>query len=706
MSIIDKIINGKYTNNQASSFWMDDFDTDFKQEFGVDYTKLAATQRAIGNFVNIVTGKQIPVVFQSSDNSYTDGDRVVIGTKLDGVNFDPAVGLALHEGSHIALTDFDIFKRPDGGYASSLSTTQLAERVTLRGLDPDMQMTNEDYAIIKDLLNWIEDRRIDFHIYKTAPGYRMYYEAMYNKYFNDKVIDKALKLGEKTQETLDDYLFHIINFTNPNRNLAALEKLRDVWNLIDLKNIDRLKSTRDALDVAIDAYVIINKAVQEAEQQQKAQLDAAGDGGPESSDGDGDAGNESGTGNGTSDDGDTEVSIKINTEASKEEGDNDTPTTQTQSQLSEREQKQLEKAIDQQRKFVNGTLKKTGKLTKAQASTVNAIREAGTETVAVATGAGDSDIVQAIVIKKFTPGITAAMPGLFASYTSDYLTGTMDYAADVLKDSYRTRGIRDNDNAVLRGIVLGKQLGKKLQLRNADRTLKSTRLETGKIDRRLISQLGYNNANVFHRIVTDRFKNYFIHISIDASGSMGGPKFRNALTSAVAVAQAASMTTGIRVQIALRGTHTFDNNGERAVTIYAYDSAKDKMNKIRTMFRYLDVFGCTPEGIAFKSIEKYIKADAKGDECIFVNYSDGEPTNVRGTGHYYNGVDFTRRAVNNFRENGINVVSYFIKDGGYTYESTVDNFRRMYGPDAQFINPESMTEVSKTLNKKFLEIAI
>ena len=690
MSIIDKIINGKYTSNQASSFWMDDFDTDFKRESGVDYTKLAATQRAIGNFVNIVTGKQIPVVFQSSDNSYTDGERVVIGTKLDNENFDAAVGLALHEGSHIALTDFDVFKQPNGYSAHSLSQTQLASRVMMRGVDPDMTMTDENYAIIKDLLNWIEDRRIDFHIYKTAPGYRMYYEAMYDKYFNDKVIDKALKKNEKTQETLDDYLFHIINFTNPNRNLSALERLREVWNLIDLKNIDRLKSTRDALDVAIDAYVIINKAVQEAEQQQKAQMDAAGDGGHESSDGDGDGGNGSGTGNGTSD--------------GEAEGGDGVPTTASQSQLSEREQKQLEKAIEQQRKFVNGTTKKTGKLTKAQASTVNAIREAGTETVQVATGAGETDIVEAIVIKKFTPGITAAMPNLFASYADDYLTGMKDYAEDISKDSYRTRGIHETDQAVLRGIVLGKQLGKKLQLRNADRSLKSTRLETGKIDRRLISQLGYNNANVFHRIVTDRFKNYFIHISIDASGSMGGPKFRNALTSAVAVAQAASMTTGIRVQISLRGTSTFDNAGERAVTIYAYDSAKDKMNKIRTMFRYLDVYGCTPEGIAFKSIEKYIKADAKGDECIFVNYSDGEPTSVRGTSYSYNGVEFTRRVVNGFRENGINVVSYFIKDA-YIYDSTVENFRKMYGPDAQFINPESMTDVSKTLNRKFLEIA-
>ena len=687
MSIINKIINGKYQNNQASSFWMDDFDTDFKQESGVDYTKLAATQRAIGNFVNIVTGKQIPVVFQSSDNSYTDGDRVVIGTKLDGVNFDPAVGLALHEGSHIALTDFDIFKNPSGGHAYSLSQTQLAERVMMRGLDPDMQMTDEDFAIIKDLLNWIEDRRIDFHIYTTAPGYRMYYEAMYDKYFNDKVIDKALKTNEKTEETLDDYLFHIINFTNPNRNLAALEKLRDIWNLIDLKNIDRLKSTRDALDVAIDAYVIINKAAQESKQQQQSQMDTDGDGGPAGSDSSGDDGNE------------------VDAKAGAAANATGTPAQANQSQLSDREQKQLEKAIEQQRKFVNGTTKKTGKLTKAQASTVNAIREAGTETVQVATGAGNADIVNAIVIKKFTPGITAAMPNLFATYADDYLTGTKDYAADVLKDSYRTRGIHQTDQAVLRGIILGKQLGKKLQLRNADRSLKSTRLETGKIDRRLISQLGYNNANVFHRIVTDRYKNYFIHISIDASGSMSGPKFRNALTSAVAVAQAASMTTGIRVQISLRGTHTFDRGVERAVTIYAYDSAKDKMNKIRTMFRYLDVFGCTPEGIAFKSIEKYIKSDAKGDECIFVNYSDGEPTTVSGTASYYNGVDFTRRIVNGFRENGINVVSYFIQDS-YTWESTRDNFRKMYGSDAQFINPESMTEVSKTLNKKFLEIAI
>jgi len=690
MSIINKIINGKYKYNQASSFWMDDFDTDFKRESGIDYTKLAATQRAIGNFVNIVTGKQIPVVFQSSDNSYTDGERVVIGTKLDGDNFDPAVGLALHEGSHIALTDFTMFRHPNGGYTNGLSSTKMGERVTKRVIDTDMILTDSEYGIIKDLLNWVEDRRIDFHIYKTAPGYRMYYEAMYNKYFNDKVVDKALKLDEKTQETLDDYLFHIINFTNPNRNLDALKHLRAIWNVIDLKNIARLKSTQDALDVAIDVYAVVHKAIKESEQQKKSQIQTSS-----SSQGEGELSGEM--------DGE-----RVNTSGEMEDGiddiDDKIPATEFQSQLSPKDQRSLDKAIEKQRSFIKGDTKKTGKLSKSQASTVNAIREAGTETVQVATGGGETDIVDTIVIKKFTPGIIAAMPGLFDCQSGQYINGKSDFDADIAKNSWRPQSIKRVADAVTRGIVLGKQLGKKLQLRNADRTLKSTRLQSGKIDRRLIAQLGYDNVNVFHRIVTDRYKNYFIHISIDASGSMDGEKFRNSITSAVAVAQAASMTTGIRVQISLRGTHTFDNNGERAVTIYAYDSAKDKMNKIRTMFRYLDCFGCTPEGIAFKSIEKYIKADAKGDECIFVNYSDGEPTSVKGTSYSYHGVEFTRRVVNGFRESGINVVSYFIKDA-YLYESTINNFRKMYGSDAQFINPESMTDVSKTLNQKFLEIA-
>jgi hypothetical protein len=260
------------------------------------------------------------------------------------------------------------------------------------------------------------------------------------------------------------------------------------------------------------------------------------------------------------------------------------------------------------------------------------------------------------------------------------------------------------DTAVNQGIILGKRLGAKLQLRNSDRSLKTTRLTAGKIDRRLISQLGYQNVNVFHRIVTDRYKNYFIHISIDASGSMSGQKLRNAITSAVAIAQAASMTTGIRVQISVRGTENVGSHTEKSVTIYAYDSAHDKMNKIKAYFKYLTTFGCTPEGIAFKSIEQDIRKDAKGDECIFINYSDGEPTSVFGCADQYEGVRFTKKVVNGLREAGITIISYFIHEG-YVSDNTRDKFKAMYGLDAAFINPVDMTDVSRSMNSKFLEIS-
>ena len=676
-------------SKEASSFWLnEDFDTDFGRGKNTDFTKLAAAQRAIGNFVNIVTGKQIPVVFQSSDQSYTDGEKVVIGTKLEDKNFDPAVGLALHEGSHIAYTDFTMFKG-----AHSLSGTKMGKIVQMQGVDPDMTMTNRDFAVIKDLLNWVEDRRIDYKIYTNAPGYRMYYEAMYNKYFNDKIIDKALIENEKTDESWDTYFFHIINFTNPNRQLDSLKALRDVWNLVDLRNIDRLKTTDDALMLAIDMFRIVRSAVgslpSEAAKgapQPTPQQGSPGPGTPsDGTDPEGQPGDADGEG----------VPSDRGGDGSDEESE------EPQSKMSKRDLDKLAKAIQAQREFLSGEQKKQGRLSKSDAAVVNALRESGTETRDVNTNkAGDGCPVTTVVIKKLTQSIICSLPNLFAGRAADVINGK----CQVTDKTYGVRDILSMNEAVNRGIVLGKQLGNKLQLRSADRTLKTTRLTAGKIDRRLVSQLGYDNVNVFHRIVTDRYKNYFIHISIDASGSMSGHKLEQAITSAVAIAQAAATTTGIRVQISLRGTSNIAGANERCVTVYAYDSATDKISKIRNMFKYLSTFGCTPEGVALKSIENDVKADAKGDELIFINYSDGAPTAISGADYYFDPVQFTKRCVDGMREIGINVISYFISQGT-AYDSDVRCFKTMYGPDAQFIQPENMTEVSKTINKKFLEMA-
>ena len=637
----------KYSGN-ASSWWLgNDFDSEFQNENNdVDLTKLASTQRAIANFVNIVTGQQIPVEFQSRGNSYTDGSSVVIGTKLDGKNFDSTVGLALHEGSHIAYTNFELL-------------SNFSANVAMYGVNPNFDMTLRTEKIIKDLLNWIEDRRIDYLIYKTAPGYRMYYESMYEKYFCDKIIDKALKDKRKCEETLDDYFFHIINFTNPNRDLTQLELLQEIWDIIDLKNISRLQSTTDALEVACTVYKRLAKHLEKNEESVDNNESTPENNAPA----DGEESGESGEGEGSGE------SIEV-------EGSGD--DTDKNNSLSPRQQKMLDNAINKQRQFLNGEQKKSGRLTKAQSHTVKAIKEAGTEIVSVDLG---GEKVDTIVIKKLTKNIINHMPEIFSS-----------------------RSGNDHDH-VMKGIRLGKMLGKKLQIRNEEKTLKSTRLQSGKIDRRLISQLGYDNSNVFHKIVTDRYKDYFIHISIDASGSMWGEKLRESITSAVAIAQAASMTSGIRVQISFRGTSEFGNGGghswqtrSKCVTVIAYDSAKDKMTKIKNLFGHIATFGMTPEGVAFKSIEKQIIQDTKGAECIFINYSDGYPTHMGNHGGQ-NPIGFTRNVIKQFRESGMGIISYFISNGS----TDLSRFKDMYGNDAENIDPENMFQVSRTMNSKFLE---
>ena len=144
--------------NNFSSFWLGDtfktkslIENDVEQKPKVDYIKLASYQRAISNFVNIVTAKNIPVKFSKRGDSYTDGEVVTISSKLDDKLFDSSVGLALHEGSHILLSDFEFLKRLGSripktfyqlGHSKGISKSELT-------------------MLVKNMLNYVEDRRID-----------------------------------------------------------------------------------------------------------------------------------------------------------------------------------------------------------------------------------------------------------------------------------------------------------------------------------------------------------------------------------------------------------------------------------------------------------------------------------------------------------------------------------------------------------------
>ena len=85
--------NRKFGN---SGFWMnmdDDIEPTRFTGSKVDVVKMAGYLRAISNFVKIVTNSEdVKVQFASKDSSYTDGQTVVISSKLDEKGFDSTVG--------------------------------------------------------------------------------------------------------------------------------------------------------------------------------------------------------------------------------------------------------------------------------------------------------------------------------------------------------------------------------------------------------------------------------------------------------------------------------------------------------------------------------------------------------------------------------------------------------------------------------------
>jgi predicted peroxiredoxin len=202
--------------------------------------ELAHTQRAISNFVKILTKKDIPVeFFQNNDgDSLTNGKKITISSTINMHNIDSVVGLALHEGAHCIYTDFKVLKK-------------LANRLLEKNLMGGRRW-------IEALLNFIEDRRIDNLVYNKAPGYQNYYRSMYERYFYSKTVNQGLKGKEYREENWESYMFRIINMFNKNADPTALQILPTIYKTVDLKNINRLKNTKDSLELAIVIYQLID----------------------------------------------------------------------------------------------------------------------------------------------------------------------------------------------------------------------------------------------------------------------------------------------------------------------------------------------------------------------------------------------------------------------------------------------------------------
>jgi len=654
--------SAKNRTENYSSFWLDNdvrrtsiFDEEETKK-GVDLVALASYRRAISNFVSIVTGESdIKVTFNSRGDSYTDGKSVVISSKLDDKTFDSTVGLALHEGSHIKLSNFDFLRNIENEIPQ-----EYYSRSEVFGWDKF-----EVCSKMKDLLNYVEDRRIDYFVFSNSPGYKGYYHSMYDKYFHSKIIDKALKSDEYTSLDWDSYIFRIINLTNTNSDLNALPGLKEIRNLI-FKNVKSLDSTEDAFGVALKVFHILLDNI-DVQIQNPTEQSEEGEG-DESIEGDESSDSSEGTQSADSDSGD-------------------------KPQLSDKQKRQLENAISKQRKFMDGDISKK-KLTKSDKAAMDAVESAGMSYVDVAgvtdRWTGKKSPTKVLMVKKFDKALAES-----------------DTISMITNPSYKWSS-EEYKECIQKGLVMGTILGKKLQVRGESRETKWTRLDSGRIDKRLIAELGFGNERVFNTTFVESYSDAFLHISVDASGSMGGDKWRNTQTAVTAIAKACSMINNVDLVISYRSTQSTQMSRRSHKTsplmLIAYDSRVDKISKVRNLFHLLRPSGTTPEGLCFEAVMKEIEMGSNDKDSYFLNFSDGMPmfSNEDIDYNYDTAVNHTKKMVDSIRGRGVKVLSYFIGDS-WDRDRASSTFTKMYGSSAEFIDVTAVLPIAKTMNKRFLE---
>ena len=685
-------------NNNYTNFWNDIqvnngvVDDDFVKP-KTDYVALAGYRRAIANFVNIVTNRSdIKVRYQKNGDSYTDGKVVTIGSKIDEKNFDHVVGLALHEGSHILLSDFNFLRQ--------LSQNTPHELVMV---GEDLGFTKgQVVGHLKNMLNYVEDRRIDYYVFTTSPGYKGYYHSMYDKYFHSNAITKALKNNTFGNEpTLENYMNRIINFTNKESDLDALPELRKIYKRV-FSSVKHLDDMNGAFNVACDCLSMVYNNITPMTEVDGEQVGQGGQGGQGQSKSDmlNEAAEKLKNGDYN---GYQEIMDEIgNTDWSQVKQSLDTSEVVEMENpypdLTPNQAKTLTNALNRQKDFMNGEQKKVGRLTKKDASIVNAMEESGVEQKSVG-----SDVQQS-EWRSSNKNYTGQTQVLFVKKITQQMVDDNVFPSLLQGGGYY--GGRTQE-AVTLGKKLGTQLGKKLQVRSESRTLKNTRLDSGRIDKRLIAELGFGNDKVFSTTFVDNYNDAILHISVDASGSMSGDKWKNTMTAVVAICKAASMISGLDVVVSFRTTYHGAGgrsyNGQPLVAI-GYDSRVDKFRKIELLWPNLYAGGTTPEGLCFEAIMKDFVPSTSNRDSYFLNFSDGMPM-FGGDGFDYYGeeaLQHTKRQVKEILKKGIKVMSYFI-GGEYESDRNGNDFKTMYGKDAEFVDVTKVSSLAKTMNDLFLE---
>lgn len=613
---------------------------------------LGRIRRGVANFVKILTKQDIPVRFSSGSKSYNTGKEIVLSASANLDEIDSMVGLALHEASHSKYSQKVWYEFIDRNFDKA---TKRFTFVPDAMYDRGEQLYRNAKKDVQMIMNVLEDRRIDQLTFQAAPGYRAYYDALYDRYFfNNEALVQFLNSPMASEPYVDNYITHLINIVRDDADPNCLPEFDKIWDIVDLENITRYNSDPYYQDESLtpmyiqDALQILEIIYRNAIDHQPLTSPATMD----------------------------------------ESGEDGTPTpfstgpTQDNINIPNLDPDIME-MLEEQRKFLMDELEKASIESVPDHHQLNTVDKAEANGVSVGSEYDHNAVSKILVYRKYDSVL--ACSGVFP------LAATVEIPASVA--------------AIEDGRVMSDALAHGLRIMNDASALVYNRLKDGRLDRRMIAGLGYGDVRVFEKTKTEFIKPVLVDVCIDASSSMTwDKKWTKALTLAIALAYTTAKIRSLHVRISLRAApSTIYETGMIAII---YDSRVDHVSKIES-FRYLMPQGGTPEGLCFEAMTKTVIKYVRGTRHYFVNLSDGMPEAIvtlgDGTVESYTGAKahaHTRKQVDKMRQEGIVVLSYFMGHSSAPLEAA---FTKMYGNDAKFIQPENIFQVIQTLNEMFLK---
>ena len=719
--------NYKWFEN--SKYWLDD--ETYKKVIGnkanVPISELISKHKiikTIRNFVDIVNDEgssKINVVF-AGQTAQTDGKTLSISSDVE--DFDLLAGLSLHESSHLQYSK-DHF-RILGKMNTSLTTGPKSTT------DPEFVFINKVFNHFKSmgiridaptqyfclLGNFIEDARVDNKIISRYPGYAPYYDALNRKYV---LSDEAkARLNAETGETWKNYMSKLLLLIDKNADLNALKGLKEIANVINLSNINRLKGGLDVFALSFEVFKIIQKYVDQAKTQPQ-QSNASKQSTSKSKSGKGQKSNSPSMPNMDKDE-DEDSSDDENDSNDSESGDEDENDENENGSNNDKNEPNEDESEDEDESNDSNNESEDEDESEEPAEPTNENdfnMNDGTKLM--------EDIINALNNEFEKKEMDKTEVNAFEMITNkSVLTRTVKYqnmnvdtilikdiTNDALLNKFQITNLfssrRPYSSYIESGIKKGKLLASRLSLMNDVKRVDAIRKEAGNLDARLLPEFGHGNTKIFKTTQTGKYQDTNIHFTIDSSGSMTGDSYGHALECATMFAVASLYIRGLTVQISVRSTMTTIIGSDTPFVAIVFDSYDNHdIKHIRKYMGKLNVHDLTPEGLTFAVIKDYIIERSKTKNSLFINVSDGCPscyTNRSYNNDSFGGddaIEFTAKQVKEIANAGIKVISFFIHSSPDSFQGK--QFVRMYGNASQFIDVVQPLKVANVFNKNIKKV--